>query len=133
MVNQIAVFLENKKGRMCDCCTVLSDAGINLQSMTVADTKDFGILRITTNNNAKALDALKKAGFLVTSNDLIGIEMPDRVGALADTLSKLDEFDVNIEYLYSSVTTNGKAQIIFKTSSVEKATKALDSLGVKYL
>ena len=133
MVNQIAVFLENKKGRMCECCTVLKNAGINLQSMTVADTKDFGILRITTNENTAAISALKAAGFLVSSADLIGIEMPDRVGALSDILARLDKEDINIEYLYSSVTKEGKAEIIFKTADVEKAIKALDSMGVKYL
>ena len=133
MVNQIAVFLENKKGRMCECCTVLKNAGINLQSMTVADTKDFGILRITTNDNTAAISALKAAGFLVSSADLIGIEMPDRVGALSDILARLDKEDINIEYLYSSVTKESKAEIIFKTADVEKAIKALDSMGVKYL
>ena len=133
MVNQIAVFLENKKGRMCECCTVIKNAGINLQSMTVADTKDFGILRITTNDNPAAITALKAAGFLVSSTDLIGMEMPDRVGALSDILARLDENDINIEYLYSSVTKDGKAEIIFKTAEVEKAMKALDSMGVKYI
>ena len=133
MVNQIAVFLENKKGRMCECCTVLKNAGINLQSMTVADTKDFGILRITTNDNAGAIKALKNAGFLVSSNDLIGIEMPDRVGALADILELLDKEDINIEYLYSSVTKEGKAQIIFKTTDVEKAGEILSHIDLKFL
>ena len=99
MIKQIAVFLENREGRVSECCKVLKDAGINLRSMSIADTKDFGILRIITDDNELALSALKTAGFLSSLVELVAIEVPDKSGALADLLIALYEGGVNIEYM----------------------------------
>ena len=133
MIKQIAVFLENREGRGSQCCKVLKDAGVNLCSMSIADTKEFGILRLITDDNDKALSALKSAGFLSSIVELVGIEVPDKSGALADLLIALYEGGVNIEYMYSFAGANGHAQIGFKTGAPEKAVALLESAGAKVL
>ena len=100
MLKQIAVFLENREGRVSACCKVLKQAGVNLRSMSIADTKEFGILRLITDDNEKALSALKGAGFLSSLVELVGLEVPDKSGALADMLIALESGGVNIEYMY---------------------------------
>ena len=133
MIKQIAVFLENREGRVSQCCKVLKEAGVNLCSMSIADTKEFGILRLITDDNDKALSALKSAGFLSSIVELVGIEVPDKSGALADLLIALYEGGVNIEYMYSFAGANGHAQIGFKTGAPEKAVALLESAGAKVL
>ena len=133
MVKQIAVFLENKEGRASTCCRVLKEAGVNLYSLSIADTKDFGILRLITADNEKALSALKSAGFLCSEVELVGLEVPDKAGALADLLISLGENNVNVEYMYSYAEMDGHAKIVFKTSAVEKAIEVLKAAGAKLL
>ena len=133
MIKQIAVFLENREGRVSECCKVLKDAGINLRSMSIADTKDFGILRIITDDNELALSALKTAGFLSSLVELVAIEVPDKSGALADLLIALYEGGVNIEYMYSFAGNDNHAQIGFKTATPEKAVEILKKAGAKVI
>lgn len=133
MIKQIAVFLENRQGRVSECCKALKEAGVNLCSMSIADTKEFGILRIITDDNEKALTALKGAGFLSSLVELVGIEVPDTSGALADLLIQLYEGGVNIEYMYSFAGKDGHAQIGFKTNTPEKAVALLEQAGAKIL
>ena len=133
MIKQIAVFLENREGRVSQCCKALKEAGVNLCSMSIADTKEFGILRLIADDNDKALAALKSAGFLSSIVELVGIEVPDKSGALADLLIELYEGGVNIEYMYSFAGANGHAQIGFKTGSPEKAIALLEKAGAKIL
>ena len=80
LVNQIAVFLENRQGRINDFAKVLANEKIDLVSMSIADTKEFGILRAITSDNKAAVEALRKSGFTVTTTDLIGVEFDDRPG-----------------------------------------------------
>ena len=133
MIKQIAVFLENREGRVSECCKILKEAGVNLRSMSIADTKEFGILRLITDDNAKALVALKGAGFLSSEVELVGIEVPDKSGALADLLIALYEEGVNIEYMYSFAGADNHAQIGFKTSTPEKAVAILEKSGAKII
>jgi hypothetical protein len=133
MIQQIAVFLENKEGRAGDCCKVLKDANVNLYSLSIADTKEFGILRVIADDNEKALAALKGAGFLSTIVDLIGVEVPQKAGALADILIALENGGVNVEYMYSFAGTDNHAQIAFKTGTPEKAIAALKAVGATVL
>lgn len=125
LVNQIAVFLENRQGRLHAMLSALSDAGVNVESLNIADTKDFGIVRIITNDNAKAVAALSAAGFTTASTDLIGIEVPDVPGSLTDTLGMLSREGVNLEYVYSYSRNGGKALILFKTDDVQRAESLL--------
>ena len=133
MVKQIAVFLENKEGRASACCRVLKEAGVNLLALSIADTRDFGILRLLTENNEKAISALKAAGFLCSEVELVGLEVPDKAGALSDLLISLGENGVNVEYMYSYAETDGCAKIVFKTSEPEKATEVLAAAGAVLL
>ena len=133
MIRQLAVFLENRKGRIGDCCKVLKEANVNLSSMSIADTTDFGILRLMTDDNDKAEAELKKAGFMCAGVSLVAMQVPDRPGALADILIALDEAGINIEYLYSFAGETGSAHIGFKTADEAAATAVLAQLGVKII
>ncbi len=133
MVKQIAVFLENQEGRLSDCCKVLKKANVNLQSLSIDDTKEFGIVRLITDESEKAFLALQGAGFLCTVVELVAIEVPDQAGALADELIALGEHGVNIEYMYSYAGKDGHANIGFKTSNPEKAVEVLRAAGAKVL
>lgn len=133
MIQQIAVFLENREGRVSECCKVLKDAQVNMRALSIADTKDFGILRVVTDDNAKAFSALQAAGFLTSLVDLVAVEVPDESGALADLLIALYEGGVNIEYMYSFAGENGRAQIGFKTATPEKAIAVLQSTGARII
>ena len=133
MIKQIAVFLENREGKASACCKVLKDVGVNLIALSIADTKEFGILRLITDDNAKALSALKAEGYLCSEVDLIGGEIPHEAGALSDLLIVLGEGGVNVEYMYSFATSNGVAEIAFKTAQVEKALEILQKAGAKVI
>lgn len=133
MIKQIAIFLENQEGKASACCKVLKDAGVNLNALSIADTKEFGILRIITDDNAKALDALKAKGYLCSEVELVGLEIPHESGTLADLLIALGEGGVNVEYMYSFATSGGVAQIAFKTAQVEKAVEILNAAGAKVI
>ena len=133
MIKQIAVFLENREGRVSECCQVLKNANVNLRSMSIADTKEFGILRLITNDNDAAMVALKGAGFLASIVELVALEVPDKSGALAEMLIALYEGGVNIEYMYSFAGENGHAQIGFKTNAPKTAVDILERVGAKVL
>ena len=133
MIKQIAVFLENKEGKASGCCKVLKEAGVNLLALSIADTKDFGILRILTADNAKALQALRAAGYLSSEVELVGVEVPDKAGALSDLLIALGEGGVIVEYMYSYAEADGHAKIAFKTATPEKAVALLQSVGANVL
>lgn len=125
LVNQIAVFLENRKGRLFAMLGALSDAGVNVESLNIADTRDFGIVRIITDDNDKAVKALTEAGFTTARGDLIGIEVPDVPGSLTSTLGMLSKEGVNLEYVYSYSRSGGKALILFKTDDPARAQELL--------
>ena len=133
MVKQIAVFLENKAGKASECCKVLKEQGVNLLALSIADTTDFGILRILTENNEKALSALKKAGYIASEVELVGIEVPDKAGALSDLLIALGDNGVNVEYMYSYAGVDGHAKIALKTNAPNKAVDALKNAGAKII
>ena len=129
LVNQIAVFLENRAGRLLSLSKALSDAKIDLVSLNIADTSDFGNVRMITSDNQKAIDALKSAGFVVKENELIGIEVDDVPGGLTRVLEGLAGSDIDIEYLYSYAKSNSsKATILVKTADLDKANKILKEL-----
>lgn len=133
MIKQIAIFLENKEGKASGCCKILKEAGVNLLALSIADTKEFGILRILTEDNAKALQALRAAGYLSSEVELVGVEVPDQAGALSDLLIALGEGGVNVEYMYSYAEADGHAKIAFKTATPEKAVSLLKAAGASVL
>ncbi len=133
MVKQIAVFLENQSGKVSACCKILKDAGINLDALFIADTREFGILRLITDDNEGALKALRGAGFLASEVELVGLEVPDQAGALSALLIALGDGGVNVEYMYSYAETDGHAKIVFKTNEPDAAIAVLKAVGAKVL
>ncbi|MDR1906128.1 MAG: amino acid-binding protein [Clostridiales bacterium] len=133
-VNQIAVFLENKKGRLSEMTKVLGDAGIDLVALTIADTNEFGIVRFVTKDNEKVLRVLKDNGYTATKTELLGVEVSDVPGGLHEVLKVLGENDVEIEYLYSFARTHlQKAVILFKVNDTNKALIVLKENGINLI
>src|SRR5690554_1516581 len=100
-VKQISVFLENKTGRLAAVTDTLAVNGINIRALSIADTSDFGILRLIVDQPDKAYEVLKTGEFTVSVTDVIGVEMPDQPGGLAKVLKELENAEINIEYLYA--------------------------------
>lgn len=126
LVKQIAVFLENKKGRLNSLVGSISNAGINMKALNIADTSDFGIVRLVTDDNEKALQIIKDAGFTASIVDLVGIEVEDKIGSLSSVLDALSQNEVSIEYMYSFTYKVSKTLILFKTDDIETAQKVLN-------
>ena len=132
LVQQISVFIENKPGQALKPIVALADAGIDLCAISIADTKDFGILRIITRDNEKAIKILKEIGCTTTQNDLIGVVVEDTPGGLAAVLQVFKEEDINIEYLYSYLPRqNQQAIMFFKVEQTQTAKKKLDKHRLK--
>jgi hypothetical protein len=133
-VEQIAVFVENKSGRLAEVTRILAQNGINIRALSLADTADFGILRFIVNDTEKAKKVLKENGFTVGKNEVVAVEVPDRPGGLAGVLGALEGKNINVEYMYAFVRKSGEhAVIIFRFDDVEKAVDALQKAGVRML
>ncbi len=121
-VDQISIFIENKSGRLAEISRVLGDGGINIRALSLADTTDFGILRLIVNDVEKAKTMLKEKGFTVSKTEVVAVEVPDRPGGLAQILQALDNKAINVEYMYAFVERCGEnAVIIFRFDEVDKA------------
>jgi len=133
-VKQISIFIENKSGRLAEVTRTLANNSIDISALSVADTTDFGILRLIVNNPDKAEDKLRDAGFTVGITDVIAIAVDDVPGALAKALSTLDNTSVEIEYMYAFVgKTKDKALVILKADNKEAAVEKLSAEGVYVL
>lgn len=132
LTNQIAVFLENRSGRICEFARVLKEANINIQTMNIADTTEYGILRAITDDNKRAIKVLKENGFNTASTDLIGFQVIDKPGEMYKVLRLLDEKQINISYLYSYAQLGSKTgAILLKVDDPDKAVKLLNENGVQ--
>ena len=133
-VEQISVFIENKSGRLAEVAGVLGGAGVNIRALSLADTSDFGILRLIVNDCEKAKQVLKDKGFTVSKTEVVAIEVPDRPGGLSDILRTLDCESINVEYMYAFVERCGEnAVIIFRFDETEKAINTLLAKGFNVL
>lgn len=133
-VKQLSVFMENKPGRLYHLTKTLGDNGVDLVTLSIADTKDYGIVRFIARDNKKALAVLKESGFTVSETELIGIEVSDRPGALADAIKVLEENSISIEYLYSFVHTGAqKAKILLRAQDAQRALEAFKSYKAEIL
>jgi hypothetical protein len=131
-VEQLSVFLENKAGRLAEVTKVLGEGGINIRALSLADTTDFGILRLIVDKYDQAREILKKHGFTVGKTEVVAIEVPDHPGGLAWVLQILSDSDVNVEYMYAFVQHSGKnAVIIFRFDNLERAIELLKKQGVR--
>jgi hypothetical protein len=133
-VEQISIFLENKSGRLAEVTRILGENGVNIRALSLADTTDFGILRIIVNDTEKAKDVLKKNNFTVGKTEVIAVEVPDNPGGLAGILDILKSEDLNVEYMYAFVERSGEdAVIIFRFDEIDRAIKVLGEKGVTVL
>lgn len=127
-VEQISIFIENKSGRLAEITRILGDAAINIRALSLADTSDFGILRLIVNNGQKASAILKEKGFTVNMTEVVAVEVPDRPGGLSSILQTLDAAGINVEYMYAFVErSGGNAVIIFRFDETDKAIAALQA------
>ena len=131
-VEQISVFMENKAGRLAQITRVLGGAGVNILALSLADTADFGILRLIVSDNDKAYESLKKEGFTVGRNEVLAVDVPDRPGGLADFLEILKVNEINIEYMYA-YRKSGHAVLIFRFDDLEKAMSVLPEANFRLL
>ncbi len=133
-VEQMSVFLENKPGALAEVTRILGEANINIRALALADTKDFGILRLIVNDNEKTRDILGKKGFTVRKTEVVAVEVPDRPGGLGEIMQILSEAEINVEYLYAFVQQSGEnAIIIFRFDETDRAIKVLSDKKVKIL
>ena len=131
---QISVFLENKAGRLCEVTGVLAEAQVNIRALALADTSDFGVLRLIVDNTEKAKEALKKAGFTVGKTNVLAVEVPDRPGGLHHILDRLQAAGINVEYMYAFVNVKGEnAVMIFRFDETERAIEILQKEGFSIL
>ncbi|NOR24446.1 MAG: ACT domain-containing protein [Desulforhopalus sp.] len=134
LVEQIAVFLENKSGRLADITAVLAENNINIRALSVADTADFGILRLIVDNVEMAKSVLKENGFTVGKTNVIAVEVEDKTGGLAKVLKCLTIDNINIEYMYAFVNkTAENAVLIFRFEKMEEAIATLQKGGFTIL
>jgi hypothetical protein len=125
-VEQISIFIENKSGRMAEITRILGDSGINIRALSLADTTDFGILRLIVNDGNQAKAVLKEKGFTVNMTEVVAVEVPDTPGGLASILQVLDNHQINVEYMYAFVERcGGNAVIIFRFDETDKAISVL--------
>lgn len=133
-IRQLSVFVENKKGSLHTITDLLAEAGIDLRSMCVADTSDYGIVRIIANDPVRAQAVLAEAGHISNVRTVTAFAVPDCPGGLAKVLALLDKNNVNMEYMYALVTTEkDKAYAVMRTDDYEKAEEMLAANGVELL
>ena len=128
MVKQITVFLENSEGRLSALCRCLGDAGVSMKALTIAETSEYGLIRIIADDPQNCVKVLTDGGFHASLTDVTAIEVPNRAGGLADLLDKLADLDLNIEYGYCFSTEDDRAVDVLKIKGGAKAAEAVFAL-----
>lgn len=131
-IKQLSVFIENKEGKLSDVVKVISDKKINLRALSIADSQDFGILRLIVpdTDNAKAI---LSEDFIVNVTSVVAVKMDDEQGALYDVLSALEDKDINIDYAYAFTAHGSGAYVVLRVDNVELAENALKAKGLSLL
>jgi len=133
-VEQLSVFIENQPGKLLEALETLGDADVDMRALSLADTSDFGILRIIVDNPGNAFNALGEAGFLVKTNDVLAVVIGDKPGGLATVVRILSDNGVNIEYTYAFVAhSRDNAYVILRVDNNDKAIQVLTVNDVKIL
>ncbi|MBO5572548.1 MAG: amino acid-binding protein [Ruminococcus sp.] len=130
-VKQISVFVENKPGKLAEAMKLLKSSKINIRALALADTKDFGILRIIVNDTEKTVDILKDASYAVTVTEVVAISIPDSAGQLSRVLDILGENGVNLEYLYAFIGKSDRSvSFVLRVDDNNSAADALTDAGI---
>ncbi|MBF0203400.1 MAG: ACT domain-containing protein [Desulfamplus sp.] len=133
-VEQISIFLENKAGRLAEVTAILRDANVNIRALSLADTTDFGILRLIVNDNKTAEKALRDEGFTVGKTNVLAIEVADVPGGLNNVLDPLTSEGINVEYMYAFANPKShNAIMIFRFHDLDKAISILNHNNIKVI
>ena len=129
-IKQLTVFVENRRGRLAEITGLLAANGVNMNALSIADTQEFGILRLIVDDPEKALEVLKKDDIIVQITDVVGLKLTDRPGELAKALNVLDDAGINLEYLYAFLShADENAYIALRVADNEAAEKVLNEAG----
>ncbi len=133
-IQQMSVFLENRSGRLANIANTLGDVDVNIRAMSLADTSDFGILRLIVDDTEKGVSVLKENGFTVSCTDVVAVEIPDVPGGLGKFLNLIENSGLNIEYMYAFIEKNrDHAVMIFRFDNMDHAIEQMASKGVHML
>ena len=131
MIHQISIFLENRAGQLAQVTRVLADHGVDMRAISIAETSDYGVLRVIVDDADKATNVLLENGFILSKTPVTVVEVPDQAGGLAPVLEALAEGNMDIEYMYSLFThRDGKAYMVFRTADEEKFKALVTAHGV---
>lgn len=134
LIKQLSIFVENKAGRLAQIAAVIAEAGIDIRALSIADTTNFGILRLIVDKPGEAEQALKDAGLTVSLTNVIAIGIPDHPGGFASAMKCLADAGMGIEYMYAFISRDqGRACVILRVEDNEKAIAALKQGGVEIL
>ena len=130
-VRQISVFVENKPTKLAEAMKLLKNSKINIRAMALADTKDFGILRLIVNDTEKTVDILRDASYAVTVTEVVAISIPDSPGQLSRVLDVLGDSGVNIQYLYAFIGKSDRSvSFVIRVDDNDNASSALNDAGI---
>jgi len=129
-IRQVSVFLENRPGRLSALCRTLADAGVNLNTLMLSETGEFGLFRFIANDAEKAKAVAEKAGYAVTASEVLAIQVSDKPGGLADILTLLEPHKLSVEYMYAFVCRQGRAIMIIRFDDLDRAAEVLQKAGV---
>ncbi len=129
-LKQLTVFVENKQGTLVDITDTLATNGVNLRALSIADTQDFGLLRLIVNDNDTAANALKEKGYILKVTEVVGVKIGDQPGKLSKALAVLADAEVNVEYLYAFMArTERHAYVVIRPTDNDAAEHALEAAG----
>lgn len=132
-INQLSVFIENRTGRLEDVLEAIKEAGINIISLSLADSSDYGLLRMIVSEPEKAKEALKAKDFTAMLTPVLAVKLPHQVGQLQVLLDAICSAGINIEYTYALATGNDDASIVIKTADLKAAAQVLAETGVELI
>ncbi len=133
-IKQLSVFVENKKGKLAQIMQILAQNGVDIRALSLADTTDYGILRMIVNDTDKAVSVLQAEHCVVSVNEVLGVAVDDTPGGFAAAVQALSDNEVNLEYVYAFITPQkGYAYVVMRVTDNDAATKILQNAGVKVL
>lgn len=132
-VNQLSVFIENREGRLDKVLATLKNNDINIVSLSLADSSDYGLLRMIVSDPAKGKAVLKEAGFTAMLTEVLVVKLSHKVGQLQVLLSKICKAGINIDYMYALATGSDDASIVIKTADIKKAAEILGETEVELI